>query len=295
MGVEGAPIEQVFRQVRVAVLEQTGGIQTPWDSSSMTRPYYFNPVEALSGEALAEKQMWESARYSQDMLQLTVFIKSYPDSQYGAEARALLGELINNTTSSIAKPVEDAAQMEVQEAETVEVTPTVVDDTRSQQEVLLKIARESGQIADYEAYLNAYPGGIYADLARFEMAVLMDQMAKEQDQDQPGTEPVPEILSSADSPVTYLSPIINGPDGVNGKTIEQAFLSSPLYAPFEGLPEIAWKDKSCSSCHQWERNAMCDQAKTYIDMDPDSLSGNEHPFGGAFRLHLSAWADNGCQ
>lgn len=39
----GMQIEQVFKQVRIDVIEATGGAQTPWDSSSMTRDFVFQP------------------------------------------------------------------------------------------------------------------------------------------------------------------------------------------------------------------------------------------------------------
>ena len=37
------PIEITFRKVRRAVLETTGGAQTPWDSSSLVDTFVFNP------------------------------------------------------------------------------------------------------------------------------------------------------------------------------------------------------------------------------------------------------------
>lgn len=37
----GQPIEAVFRNVRRSVLRETEGEQTPWDSSSLTEPFYF--------------------------------------------------------------------------------------------------------------------------------------------------------------------------------------------------------------------------------------------------------------
>jgi uncharacterized caspase-like protein len=38
---KGQPIEVLFRDVRRAVLETTGGKQIPWDSSSLISPFYF--------------------------------------------------------------------------------------------------------------------------------------------------------------------------------------------------------------------------------------------------------------
>jgi uncharacterized caspase-like protein len=37
----GQPIEAIFRNVRRAVLQQTEGQQTPWDSSSLTEPFFY--------------------------------------------------------------------------------------------------------------------------------------------------------------------------------------------------------------------------------------------------------------
>jgi uncharacterized caspase-like protein len=39
----GLPIEQAFKQVRLAVNKSTGGRQTPWDSSSLTDNFEFTP------------------------------------------------------------------------------------------------------------------------------------------------------------------------------------------------------------------------------------------------------------
>lgn len=39
----GQPIEITFRNVRRSVLQSTGGQQTPWDSSSLTDSFAFNP------------------------------------------------------------------------------------------------------------------------------------------------------------------------------------------------------------------------------------------------------------
>jgi hypothetical protein len=37
----GLPIEQMFKQVRIAVKQETGDTQTPWESSSLTEYFYF--------------------------------------------------------------------------------------------------------------------------------------------------------------------------------------------------------------------------------------------------------------
>jgi hypothetical protein len=48
IGVEGQKIEDVFKQVRAAVVERSGGKQTPWESSSLIGDFYFVEPEAAS-------------------------------------------------------------------------------------------------------------------------------------------------------------------------------------------------------------------------------------------------------
>ena len=81
---EGLPIEQVFKEVRVAVLDATGGRQTPWDTSSLTTDFVF--AAAASDEA----HLWETVRVSGDPVQIKLFLKAYPDTAHRAEAETLL-------------------------------------------------------------------------------------------------------------------------------------------------------------------------------------------------------------
>ncbi|WP_067620778.1 caspase family protein, partial [Dissulfuribacter thermophilus] len=43
MEVPGLPVEQVFKNVRKAVIEETGGRQVPWESSSLIGDFFFLP------------------------------------------------------------------------------------------------------------------------------------------------------------------------------------------------------------------------------------------------------------
>lgn len=42
MLIPGLTIEEVFKRVRIAVRNSTGGQQTPWESSSLTGDFYFS-------------------------------------------------------------------------------------------------------------------------------------------------------------------------------------------------------------------------------------------------------------
>jgi Caspase domain len=49
MATPGSAAEEVFRQVRVRVLEATRGQQVPWESSSLTAAFYFIPPPGVAG------------------------------------------------------------------------------------------------------------------------------------------------------------------------------------------------------------------------------------------------------
>lgn len=92
----GKPIEQVFKTVRINVLSETGGAQTPWDSSSLTRDFLFAPsqpqpvVVAPSGPSADERALWNRVQGSGDADQLGLYVSLYPDGAYTAEAAAAL-------------------------------------------------------------------------------------------------------------------------------------------------------------------------------------------------------------
>jgi uncharacterized caspase-like protein len=44
---EGLTVEQVFKEVRAALLEQSGGKQVPWESSSLVSDFYFKPRKSI--------------------------------------------------------------------------------------------------------------------------------------------------------------------------------------------------------------------------------------------------------
>lgn len=46
----GLKVEDVFKQVRVKVMQESSGEQVPWDNSSLTGDFYFNPSSIASAE-----------------------------------------------------------------------------------------------------------------------------------------------------------------------------------------------------------------------------------------------------
>ena len=283
----GVPVEQVFKQVRVKVLAETNGAQTPWDTSSLTAQFAFHPAAVQSSEDLAAQQLWTSVKATKDPVQIMLFLRAYPDSAFTEEARTAL----NVAMSTVLEP---AAPAPAVEAEPVAPPATTAPDP--QETVLIDIARTSGFAADYEAYLAAFPTGTYAELAKFELTMLA---AKAPDPAPPAVAKVApaegaEVVDESDT-LTFTTPLTTGGEGVMGMTIEQLAKGSPLFAPIEGIPEEMWKGQHCSDCHAWTKEALCDQGKTYISQSGERALAKPHPYGGPFKRALRVWAKGGCE
>ncbi|MDC0660496.1 caspase family protein [Leisingera sp. SS27] len=286
--VPGAPVEQVFKQVRRAVLEQSSGKQTPWDTSSLVSDFTFAPAApeaAMTAAELEEAQIWASIKASRDAMQIMLYLRGYGDGKYAGEARALLAELVQEELQA-GQPAAAAVPAPVQDAETA----------------MFQAAQGDGSKAAYEAYLMAYPEGQFAEIAAAEVAALaagagQDPAAGGESPaaaPEPAAEQAPAPLSEA-GPVTYASPLHVGVPEIAGLTLAEAVTRAPLFPPIEGLPESYWKEQSCSSCHQWTRERLCTQGNTYLSLNMQRSLGKQHPFGGALKQVLKSWAAGGCQ
>ncbi|WP_368072356.1 caspase domain-containing protein [Leisingera sp. JC1] len=288
--VPGAPVEQVFKQVRRAVLEQSGGKQTPWDTSSLVSDFTFAaaaPEAAMTAAELEEAQIWASIKASRDAMQIMLYLRGYGDGKHADEARALLAELVQEELQA-SQPVAEAppAPAPVQDAETS----------------MFQAAQGDGSKAAYEAYLMAYPEGQFAEMAAAEVAALAAGAGQDPAAggEAPATAPelaaeqAPEPVSEA-GPVTYASPLHVGVPEISGLTLAEAVTRSPAFPPIEGLPDSYWKDQSCSNCHQWTRERLCTQGNTYLSLNMQRSLGKQHPFGGALKQVLKSWAAGGCQ
>lgn len=99
--------------------------------------------------------------------------------------------------------------------------------------------------------------------------------------------------SGSDDVIRFSQPLTFGPFPVNGSSLEQLAESVPQFSPIAGLDEQLWK-KNCSSCHQWNRQALCQQGGSYAK-NPRNALRQPHPFGGAYKSALMQWAKSGCQ
>jgi len=304
----GVPIEQVFKNVRVAVIEQTNGQQTPWDASSLTDDFVFKAKAVMSEADRAELQLWNSVKDSTDPVPVVLFMRGYPDSKFIPQARELLSSLLNPGTAGapVAETVEEPAPETVAAPQPAAPEPAPAADTTADQQQMIAVAQSSGTAEDYAAYIAKYPDGIYAEFAAFELKVLAEKAERAQAAEVASEAETEEPIVVAAAPsraappkistdMTFLTPLVSNVDELMGKSIEEIVTLSPLFAPIEGIPEEMWKDQTCSNCHQWTKEAMCSQGSTYVTSSEEEVAVKPHPFGGEFKLHMRAWADGGCK
>ena len=94
-------------------------------------------------------------------------------------------------------------------------------------------------------------------------------------------------------PITFNMPVMFGDAEIDGKSISQLIQGKPLYAPIEGLDKAIWSNH-CANCHQWTKDRLCEQAKSYDKLDL-SIMRIQHPLGNRFKVALANWAHNGCR
>ncbi|WP_284486758.1 caspase family protein [Sedimentitalea xiamensis] len=284
MTTPGLRIEQMFKNVRVEVIEKTKGQQTPWDASSLTSDFVFAEEEPMSPEQLQELQLWKSVQASGDPVQIMLFLRGYPEGAYAQDARALLAVLMEKelTDPSAPKPV-----------------PVAKGPSEAERK-MFETAQAEASIAGYESFLKAFPDGVFAEFAAGEIVALRKKNGT--DPIGEGVTPAPDTALAATPPltvqpaetVTFTSAISSELSDLSGKSIADIIKMSPLFPPVDGLPDEYWKDKSCSNCHQWTQDRLCTQANSYLSLNMQRSLDKKHPFGGALKRNLKIWAAGGC-
>jgi hypothetical protein len=216
-----------------------------------------------------------------------LFLRGYPDSVHANDARTLLSEVIEaeltNQTPAPAAPV-TAGPSETEQAafEALQVHPT---------------------IEGYRDYLVSFPSGTYSEFAKEELAALeartnLDPVGE--GVTEPAAEQSQEIVIAAQTRATggvvrYDLPLAAPGTPVDGVLLSNLFTLSPQFPPIPDLPEEYWKSVSCSNCHEWTRDRLCEQSNVYLNLSAQPSMEKQHPFGGALKRNLKQWAAGGCQ
>lgn len=106
----GMGIEEAFRDVRTQVMAATKDQQVPWDSSSLTAPFFFKPAAAQFTTATAaptpapksatapaslevEKAMWDGIKDSKEAGDFQAYLTQYPNGVFAGVAKSRLASL----------------------------------------------------------------------------------------------------------------------------------------------------------------------------------------------------------
>jgi carboxyl-terminal processing protease len=127
----GIAIEEAFRGVRAEVMAATENKQIPWDSSSLTAPFFFKgaqfttasqaapapeaapaakPVTTAAPSGDGEEKLWKYVETTKQPDDYQAYLEQYPDGAYATLARSRLAKLgAGAPREQPALPVEPAA------------------------------------------------------------------------------------------------------------------------------------------------------------------------------------------
>jgi TPR repeat protein len=145
----GLDVSDLMIQVRKDVLAATGGRQIPWENSSLTRQFRFDPrPDTVSAETL----LWQVAANARDPQLMRLYAERYPEGTHLPEVMAFL---------------------DPEAAETGVLSRTYTPgETDAQEERLWQLAQRSRMRPLVQFYLDQYPQGLHAREARRLIATL---------------------------------------------------------------------------------------------------------------------------
>ena len=212
----GVPLEQMFRRVRHAVRAETGGRQTPWESSSLTGDFYFaaaatatepiaepDPETAFATKAFDEKTFelafWDAIRDSEDPADFEGFLSRFPEGVFSGLARRQLKELEETEVAAVPPPPRPATEPEP------ETAPAAVDapdfDERAIELAFWDSIKDGTDLALFEDYLRTFPQGAFAAIAVARLNELIGPESRAFVHDPPGPEQEAEYTSIERYPV----------------------------------------------------------------------------------------------
>jgi len=155
----GASVEDVFKTVRVSVMERTNDQQVPWEASSLTGDFFFvdrengsggTAASTVDGDTSAEIEYWRSISDSSNPELFRSYLLNFPNGLFVAIAEERLEQLTG------ARPV--TTESEVSYFQSIQ---------------------NSTDPADFEAYLAAYPNGAFAEIANRRIQQLESKAAQQ--------------------------------------------------------------------------------------------------------------------
>ncbi len=174
----GMPIEQVFKEVRRVVQDETGGQQTPWEASSISADFAFvrgtgqtpqasrAPSAAdLAREKELELAFWNSSKDSSNTGLFRSYLQQYPRGTFVPIARARIEEIETKVAAAKAPPPVTTGQGQAPAASARGPAPVFADSGRRnlQEGELTRLSCEQLWLARNEMFArNGYCFGTSA-------------------------------------------------------------------------------------------------------------------------------------
>lgn len=114
MLVPGAPIEDVFKRVRLVVRQSSQGGQIPWESTSLEADFAFLPGQSprdAAKEFDADLASWQQLRSAGSPEQLMAFIRQRPNGKFAEMAQFRLDQLLAAKGENPVKPRSAGAEV----------------------------------------------------------------------------------------------------------------------------------------------------------------------------------------
>jgi hypothetical protein len=269
LGTPGQDITRDLVMVRRDVLDATKGQQVPWDNSSLTGEVILKaeeqvevvaPVEPVTPTINPQIELayWDSIKSGESIAYFETYLKRYPDGQFADIARIRIDEIKAKSDDSQARAAEPDKSAEVAFWQSMQ------DATRPEM---------------FETYLEQYPDGLYAKLARLKIDAIQQaaqaeaaaaakaKIAAEATSTQgPGKEITVAVLTPAETPTSLSAP------SEASRSLSEGELASAMQTELNrlgcpvGKVDGNWGNKSRDALRTFGRAAGIELAS----LDPDA-------------------------
>jgi TPR repeat protein len=268
----GLKVEDVFKQVRVKVMQESDGVQVPWDNSSLTGDFYFNPALSASTE---EAGLAEGAPAPKAVV-LASFAPSSPAAQQKERAPVSRGDLEASAKPAAAPAAPKARSIEPTQtlasiARPAPVAPPVakpVDNTALFDELYRKgqeAAKRGQPAAAVEAFEQAADKG-HAP-SQYELGLIFKTGRKPVEQDLPRARRLMQKAAEQGNPGALYEAAQMADRGLGG-------------------------DKNCKDAEKWARKAAekgsLEAAQLTGELNLKGCDGNKNPAEAARWLRKAA-------
>ena len=159
----GQKVEDVFKQVRFAVLRDSARKQVPWEASSLVGDFYFvepragaaasnaalppAPGSTLDPQAAIDEALWSAVKDSTSSAELFAYLNRFPAGLHAKEARARLANLVAPVATS-GNPARPSAADGSRPLSEAEVENVLRSSERSETEIAANIAQAQRRIEE---------------------------------------------------------------------------------------------------------------------------------------------------